>query len=203
MHMSELAAGGTTIFLMTYMAVLGAEIGGDKLLYTIAVLGGRFNRLWIAGGMGAAFVAKMGIAVAFGAAIRRVPAPALIAMTGASFIGVAWRVWRHPREGHHPGRQPSSASTALLLSFVAVVFSEWADVGQITAATMAARFGAPLIVLSAAVLAMTTKGLLAITIGGRLMSWVAGSMCETTLRYASVGLLAVVGVLSMMEALTR
>ena len=107
-------------FFATYIAVLGAEVVGDKLLYTIGVLAGRYSRLSIVAGTTAAFMFKMGAAVAVGAAITRLPRSVVLATTGASFLWIAWNVWRQPEE---ESENPAERS-ALLLSFSAVVFSE-------------------------------------------------------------------------------
>jgi len=65
------------VFLATYGAVFVAEIVGDKLLYTTGVLATRYRTLPILCGMVVAFMAKMGVAVAVGKAISRLP-PALL-----------------------------------------------------------------------------------------------------------------------------
>ena len=189
----------TVAFFATYIAVLGAEVVGDKLLYTIGVLAGRYSRLSIVAGTTAAFMFKMGAAVAVGAAITRLPRSIVLATTGASFLWIAWNVWRqHASETADP-----EARSALLLSFSAVVFSEWGDLGQLTAAAMAARFVQPLVVWIAAVLAMMTKSVLAMTVGARLRQWARGRMSDATLRYASVGLLLVLGTLSVAEVFSK
>ena len=50
-----------------------AEIVGDKLLYTTGVLAARYRTLPITLGMAGAFMAKMGVAVLVGEAIRGCP----------------------------------------------------------------------------------------------------------------------------------
>jgi putative Ca2+/H+ antiporter (TMEM165/GDT1 family) len=189
------------VFIASYIAVLGAEIAGDKLLYALGLLAGRFSRVSIASGMAAAFMLKMGAAVTIGSAITHLPRAVVLISTGASFLWIAWSVWRHQKAEFPTARRPSSA--AVMLSFSAVAFSEWADLGQITAAAMAARFNAPFIVWIGAVLAMMTKGVLAITVGGRLQRWTHGRMSDATIRYASVALLLTLGTLSILETLGK
>jgi putative Ca2+/H+ antiporter (TMEM165/GDT1 family) len=189
------------IFVATYIAVLGAEIAGDKLLYTLGVLAGRFSRISVASGMTVAFMVKMSVAVMIGAAITHLPRAVVLITTGASFLWIAWNVWRRPATQSHA--DDTSGSTAAMLSFSAIVFSEWGDLGQITAAAMAARFSAPFLVWMAAVLAMMTKGALAITVGARLRQWTEGRISDATLRYASVALLLTLGTLSVIETLWK
>jgi putative Ca2+/H+ antiporter (TMEM165/GDT1 family) len=80
-------------------------------------------------------------------------------------------------------------------------FSEWGDVGQITAATMAARFGAPLLVWIGAVAAMATKGALAASVGAGVRQWIATRISPKTVRYAGVSALVVLGILSILETM--
>ena len=88
-----------------------------------------------------------------------------------------------------------------MVSFAAIFFSEWGDVGQITAATMAAKFGAPLMVWIGAVAAMFTKGALAASIGAGVREWIQRNLAPKTIRYAAVGLLLLLGLLSVIETL--
>jgi putative Ca2+/H+ antiporter (TMEM165/GDT1 family) len=90
-----------------------------------------------------------------------------------------------------------------MVSFAASFFSEWGDVGQITAATMSARFGAPLLVWIGAVAAMGTKGALAASIGGVLRKWIQEHLAPKTIRYGAVALLLLLGILSAVETLTE
>jgi len=90
-----------------------------------------------------------------------------------------------------------------MVSFAAIFFSEWGDVGQITAATMAARFGSPLLVWIGAVGAMVTKGALAASLGAGVRQWIRNHLSPKTIRYAAVGLLVVLGLLSVIETLTE
>jgi putative Ca2+/H+ antiporter (TMEM165/GDT1 family) len=186
--------------LATYGAVFVAEIVGDKLLYTTGVLATRYRTLPIMLGMLVAFMAKMAVAVAVGSAIGRLP-PLLVAMlTGASFIGIAVTIWRKPVERSQAEIDRRYARAAMV-SFAAIFFSEWGDVGQITAATMAARFGAPTLVWIGAVAAMATKGALAASIGAGVRQWIVTRISPKTVRYAGVGALVVLGVLSVLETL--
>jgi putative Ca2+/H+ antiporter (TMEM165/GDT1 family) len=188
------------ILLATYGAVFVAEIVGDKLLYTTGVLATRYRTVPIMLGMLCAFMAKMAVAVAVGSAIGRLP-PLLVAMlTGASFIGIAITVWRKPVERSQEEIDRRYARAAMV-SFAAIFFSEWGDVGQITAATMAARFGAPMLVWIGAVAAMTTKGALAASIGAGVRQWIVTRISPKTVRYAGVSALLVLGVLSVLETL--
>ena len=148
------------VFFATFGAVFLAEIVGDKLLYTTGVLASRYRTLPIMIGMGAAFMAKMGVAVLIGEAISKLPRLLVAAITAISFLGVAITLWRKDDQ-YRKERDEQKAHRAAMISFAAIFFSEWGDVGQVTAATMTAKYHAALIVWLGAVSAMIAKGSLA------------------------------------------
>src|SRR5262245_7544845 len=153
------------IFFTTYGAVFAAEIVGDKLLYTTGVLATRYRPTPIMVGMAFAFMVKMGVAVAVGEAISKLPPLRVASLTTASLLGVAIALGRKPvRRTETDTRENEKSSKAAMMAFATIFFSEWGDVGQITAAAMAARFASPLVVWSGAVAAMVTKGILAASI---------------------------------------
>lgn len=191
-----------SLLLAAYGTVFVAEIVGDKLLYTTGVLAARYRTLPIMCGMVIAFMAKMGAAVLVGKAVSTLP-PLLVATISAiSFLGVAFALWRksdRPRESKKEHR----ASKAAMISFAAIFFSEWGDVGQITAATFAARFGHPFIIWLGAVGAMVTKGMLAAFLGAGIRRWIHDRISPKVVRYGAVSLLLLLGVLSVLEILTE
>jgi putative Ca2+/H+ antiporter (TMEM165/GDT1 family) len=189
-----------SVLLATYGAVFVAEIVGDKLLYTTGVLATRYRTLPIVFGVLAAFMAKMAVAVMVGSAIGKLPPLLVAGLTGASFIGIAITLWRKPVERSQDEIDRRYARAAMV-SFAAIFFSEWGDVGQITAATMAARFHSPLAVWIGAVAAMATKGALAASIGAGVRPWILARVSPRMVRWAGVSALLVLGVLSVLETL--
>ena len=190
------------IFFATFGTVFVAEIVGDKLLYTTGVLAARYRTLPIMLGMAAAFMAKMGVAVIVGEAISKLPRPLVATVTTISFLSVAFVLWRksdRPRES----KEKHGASKAAMVSFAAIFFSEWGDVGQIAAATLAARYRTPLAVWSGAVAAMVTKGALAAFLGAGIRRWIRDRISPGMVRYLAVGLLLVLGFFSVWEILTE
>lgn len=199
------------IVFLTYIAVFMAEIVGDKLLYTTGVLAARYKTLPIVCGMALAFMLKMGAAVAVGDIITHLPKPLVAAITAINFIAIALVLWRKP-DKREVKAQEYPAYRAALVAFAAIFFSEWGDVGQITAATMAASFIPPalpwalklnfaLVVWAGAVLAMVTKGTLASFVGGGVRGWIQAHFAPRTIRYAAVTVLLVLGTLSVCEIL--
>src|SRR5580658_1986103 len=191
------------ILLATFIAVFVAEIVGDKLLYTTGVLATRYKTTPILIGMVVAFMAKMGVAVLLGKAISTfLPRPVVAALTAINFCAIAYVLWRKPDKREVKKEYP--ASRAALVSFAAIFFSEWGDVGQITAANMAAQYsGWPWVVWLGAVGAMVTKGALAASIGAGVRQWIQDHFSPRTIRYAAVGLLLLLGILSVVETLTE
>lgn len=190
------------IFFTTYGAVFLAEIVGDKLLYTTGVLATRYRTAPVMVGMALAFMLKMGVAVLIGKAISTLPPLLVASITAASFLGVAVALWRKPAEGADALKKEHTAKRAALVSFATIFLSEWGDVGQITAATMSARFGLPLVVWLGAVCAMVTKGVLAASIGAGVRSWIQRHVPPRVVRYCGVGLMLVLGFLSVLEIMS-
>ena len=151
-------------------------------------------------GISVAFMAKMAVAVAVGQAIAQLPPLLVAAVTTTSFLGVAYTLWRKP-DVRPDGTESHGASKAAFVSFAAIFFAEWGDVGQITAATMAARFPSPLVVWSGAVAAMVTKGILAAFLGAGVRQWIRDRLSPRVVRYGGVALLLVLGLLSVVETL--
>ncbi len=201
-----------TILLATYGAVFVAEIIGDKLLYTTGVLATRYRTVPIMIGMAVAFMLKMGAAVIAGQFVSKLPPLLVASITMLSFIGVAIAVWR--KDERRAAKKEVSAPKAAMVSFAAIFFSEWGDVGQITAAGAAAeslnQFGAKygprdvmLLVWIGAVGAMVTKGILAASVGAGVRGWIQEHIPPRIIRYAGVGALVLLGVLSVIETLSE
>jgi len=188
------------ILFTAFGAVFVAEIVGDKLLYTTGVLAARYRTAPIMFGMAVAFMAKMGVAVLVGDAISKLPRLLVATITAISFLGVAVALWRKS-DRPRGSKEKHRASKAAAVSFAAIFLSEWGDVGQITAATLAARYHRPFVVWLGAVGAMVTKGALAAFLGGGIRRWIQDRVTPQVVRYVAVSLLLVLGVLSVLEIL--
>jgi putative Ca2+/H+ antiporter (TMEM165/GDT1 family) len=189
------------ILFAAYGTVFVAEIVGDKLLYTTGVLATRYRTAPILCGMAIAFMAKMGVAVLVGKTISKLPPFVVAAITTVNFFAIAYALWRKPDPGESKKDYP--ASKAMMVSFAAIFFSEWGDIGQVTAATLAARFPSPLVVWVGAVGAMVTKGALAAFAGAGVRQWIQRHVSPNTVRYVAVGLLLLLGLLSVAETLSN
>ena len=202
------------LVLATYGAVFVAEIVGDKLLYTTGVLAARYRSAAVVLGMALAFMCKMAVAVAVGAAITRLPRWLVATFTAASFIGVAITVWRKP-DVRAPKAKDTTVFSGATVAFAAIFFSEWGDVGQVTAAGMAAKYvwsaqasastatlwQTAILVWFAAVAAMVTKGALAGLLGEGVRRWIADRVEPRVIRYVATAALVVLGILAVLETL--
>lgn len=183
-----------SVLLASYVLVLAAEIVGDKTFYTLGTLVTRYRRWPIFWGSTLAFMLKMLAAVVLGSAIAKLPAILLAALSAGTFFAIALMMWFKK-----PELDPFSVSAARSSlkvgagAFAGIFFSEWGDVGQLTAATLAARYRLPLVVWAGAVLAMMTKGILAITLGANLRIWIP----RHVLRYATFALCLAMGILAV------
>lgn len=161
-----------TLLVAVYGAVLAAELLGDKTLYTLGSLSSRYRAAPLALGATAAFMAKMAVAVLAGAALHRLPPWAIRAAAAATFLSMAVVLRRkRPAEPSTSAPRVAHWTRPAFAGFGAVFFSEWCDPGQLTAAAMAARHGAPLAVWAMATLAMMTKGALGMLLGTGLRKW--------------------------------
>jgi putative Ca2+/H+ antiporter (TMEM165/GDT1 family) len=188
------------IFFATYAAVFMAEIVGDKLLYTTGLLATRYKTLPILIGMALAFMLKMAVAVLVGHIFALLPKWLVASVTALNFFAIAMVLWRKKDKREVTAKQYPTYQAALV-AFSMIFFSEWGDVGQVTAATMAARFNSPLAVWLGAVSAMVTKGALASFVGGGVRGWIQSHFEPKTIRWAATVLLLVLGVFSVWEIL--
>jgi putative Ca2+/H+ antiporter (TMEM165/GDT1 family) len=201
------------IFMTTYGGVFLAEIVGDKLLYTSGVLATRYRGGPIVCGMTLAFMAKMSVAVAAGVLVGKLLPVWLVALlTALSFVGVAIAMWRKP-DIRAPKEKDSRILRGAWIAFLTIFLSEWGDKGMLSAGTWAAAWAAAppshglarnavaTLVWLAAVLAMVTKGALAVTLGAGVRLWIANRVSPRYVRYFSVAAIAVLGLLCVLEIL--
>ena len=180
------------LLLATYGTVLLAELLGDKSIYTITSLTTRFRARHVLAGITLAFAGKMLVAVLIGRAIAQLPAALIAGVSAATFLVTAVVIWFRPPEQRAVPGVSAYWTRAVVVSFAAIFFTEWGDVGQIAAATLAARYREPLVVWVGATTALVTKGLLAITLGVEVRKRVS----QRYLRYGAVTLCLAMGILA-------
>jgi putative Ca2+/H+ antiporter (TMEM165/GDT1 family) len=171
-----------SVFLASYTIVFGAEIVGDKTVYTLGSLAARYRVLPLFAGSSAAFMIKMLVAVLLGRTIAKFPVPLVTAVSAVTFFAMALVIWFKKSENDERITAPRRGKIALA-AFTSILFSEWGDVGQVAAATLAAHYQLLLIVWMGAVLAVMTKAILALIFGAVMRNRLPTSF----LRYATVG----------------
>jgi Ca2+/H+ antiporter, TMEM165/GDT1 family len=169
-----------------------AEVLGDKSIYTIGSLAARFRPISVGCGLALAFMAKMLAAVLFGRIIAELPTSFVVVTSTATFLLTALTLWLKRDERSVLTEEPVALPKATLVTFAAVFFSEWGDVGQITAATLTARYQLPMIIWVGATLALMTKGLLAMLLGRGLRRYLPNHV----LRPLSITLCVVLAIIS-------
>jgi putative Ca2+/H+ antiporter (TMEM165/GDT1 family) len=185
-----------SLLMATYGIVFVTELLGDKSIYTVSSLTTRFRLAPVFCGIALAFMAKMLVAVLMGNVIAELPPALVTGISAATFFITALLLWLRKPKGERSERDSKQLwPQATAISFAAIFFSEWCDIGQITAATLTARYQAPTVVWLGATLALLTKGVLAMTLGLGLRRYIPAN----ALRYGAVILCLTMGVLAALR----
>jgi putative Ca2+/H+ antiporter (TMEM165/GDT1 family) len=181
-------------FATAYVAVLLAELVGDRSLFAVGALSARYGVRAVLAGVLPAFALKSLVAVMFGRVIATLPSAVIVSASAVTFGISALMVARGRNEAERP-RTASTRMSGVVTAFCAIFFTEWADFGQITAATLAARFHAPVAVWSGATLALATKAVLAAMVGAGLRLRVS----TRPIRWGATALFLALGALSLVR----
>jgi putative Ca2+/H+ antiporter (TMEM165/GDT1 family) len=181
------------LFFVAYGTIFVAELIGDKNIYTISSLATRFRPFQVFCGFTAAFAIKTLVAILLGSVIAELPTSLVATTSTVTFFLTALVIWfKRNRNAVAEREYKGHLPTAMLVPFAAILLSEWGDIGQIMAATLTARYHAPLVVFLGGTLALMTKGVLALAIGFSLRRRVPISI----LRPVSAILCVILGVIS-------
>lgn len=154
------------VLFAIYGAILLSELVGDRSIFMIGSLTMRFSTLSIFCGFAAAFAVKMFVAVLLGRIIAELPQNFVTLTSAITFFITAMILWFKKKDSESKARADKARlSKGAVFTFLAVVFSEWADPGQIMAATLTARYKLPVVVWIAGTLALISKGVLALALG--------------------------------------
>ena len=182
-----------SLLAAVYFTVLVAELVGDKTLYTLGTLATRFRAGPILAGASLAFGLKMLAAVLLGRLLAELPGAVVAGFSGATFFSMALAIWlKKPKAAPEVEGSPPRWSRAVIVSFAAIFFPEWGDAGQLTAAMFVAQHRAPALVWAGAMMAMVTKGILAVVLGVGLRRYVPRHVVRwvTVVSCVAMGLLA-------------
>ena len=134
-----------TAFVITFLAELP-----DKSMFASLVLGTRYRPVQVWAGAAAAFAVHMAIAVTAGQLLALAPQAVLRGVVAALFLAGSAYLWVSSfRAGAHEdadaarmGGRTMSFWRVAGMSFGLVFLAEWGDITQVTAANLAARYGA-------------------------------------------------------------
>jgi len=188
-----------SVFGVTFAAELP-----DKSLFASLVLGTRYRagHVWL--GVAAAFAVHVGLAVTVGGLLTLAPRSVIDGVSAALFLGgAAWMVWSGAHEENEPGPDaarlgapPPTLRRVFFTSFAVVFVGEWGDVTQITTATFVAHYHRPLIIGTAALLAMWAVSGLAVFGGAKLLARVPARW----IRLGGTVTLTMLGIYSLAQA---
>lgn len=154
------------VFFAIYGAILLSELVGDRSFFMTGSLTVRFSALSVFCGLVAAFAVKMFVAVLLGRIIAELPKNLVTLTSSITFFITAMIIWFKKKDSSSTAAEDETHfSKGSLITFLAILFSEWADPGQIMAATLTARYRLPVVVWLAGTLALVTKGVLALALG--------------------------------------
>jgi Ca2+/H+ antiporter, TMEM165/GDT1 family len=159
-------------FVVTFLAELP-----DKSMFASLVLGTRYRSSWVWAGTAAAFTVHMAIAVTAGQLLTLLPHQILDAVVAVLFVaGAGYLWWSSFRVGGHEGsdaaRMGGPSPTFWRVSgasFTVIFLAEWGDITQITAANLAARYGA-FPVFAGATLGLWAVAWVAVRVGAKSLS---------------------------------
>ena len=142
---------------MPYLAVIGAAFVitflaelPDKSMFASLVLGTRYRPGQVWAGAAGAFTVHMAIAVTAGQLLALAPQTVVRGVVAALFLAGSAYLWvssfraaqRTDADAARLGGRPMSFWRVAGMSFGVVFLAEWGDITQITAANLAARYGA-------------------------------------------------------------
>jgi len=182
-----------SLFLSTFAVVFVAELP-DKTALAALIMATRSRPLGIFLGAAAAFVIQTVVAVVFGSVLNLLPRQAVGIGAGVLFILLAAWMWMR-RGGADADRAVRDGGGSLLrtawMSFGVIFVAEWGDLTQLATAALCAKYGNPVTIASAAILALWAVTGLAVVLGSQLKALVRLELLNAT---AAV-VLAVVGIL--------
>jgi Ca2+/H+ antiporter, TMEM165/GDT1 family len=188
--LSSIARLFGTVFAVIFVAELP-----DKTALAALVLATRYAPLPVFLGAALALTVQSAVAVAAGGLLSLLPARPVHLGAGILFLVSAVVMWRRKGEDDGEGSELGEVPTrptflrALGSSFGVIFVAEWGDLTQLGTAALAARYKSPLLVFSAATLALWAVTGVAVAIGNRAATFLRP---DTTQRIAAA-LFALVG----------
>ena len=181
---------GLTVFGVVFLLELP-----DKTALAALLLATRHRPLPVLLGTAAAFLVQTVVAVAAGSLLSLLPREPIRIGAGVLFLVMAAFLVRQNlrkievEEEREVEREERRHRQPLVTAFMVVFVAEWGDLTQLATAALQARYQQPLIVFTAALLALWLVTAIAVGLGNRLGAWIP----ERPLQFAAAGVMVLIG----------
>jgi len=182
---------GLTVFVVIFLIELP-----DKTALAALLLATRHRPVPVFVGAAAAFLVQSLVAVIAGSIFALLPREPVRIGAGLLFLVMAGLLIRQnlkkaeAEEAAEVEREEGRHRRPFLTAFTVVLVAEWGDLSQLATAAFQARYREPLIVFTAATLALWAVSAIAVVLGNRLGAWVP----ERPLQFAAAGVMVLVAV---------
>jgi putative Ca2+/H+ antiporter (TMEM165/GDT1 family) len=182
---------GFTVFVVIFLIELP-----DKTALAALLLATRHRALPVFIGAAAAFLIQSLVAVIAGSIFALLPRQPVRIGAGVLFLAMAALLIRQnlkkaeAQEAAEVEREESRHRRPFLTAFMVVFVAEWGDLSQLATAAFQARYQEPLIVFTAATLALWLVSAIAVVLGNRLGAWIP----ERPLQFAAAGVMVFVAI---------
>jgi len=185
------------LFASTFSIIFLSEIPDKTALATLLLAA--HNRPWaVFLGVAAAFVIQSAVAVLCGSLLSLFPARYVRFGAGIMFLVFALAMWirSQPNAPEKSEQSKPSFWKMVGLSFMVIFIAEWGDLTQLATAALSAKYPNPVIILSAAILALWSVSGIAIIIGHRLKHVIAPKVFQriAAVVFVIIGILILCGV---------
>lgn len=187
-HEAGIAA---TVFVAVFLLELP-----DKTALAALLLATRHRPLPVFFGAAAAFVIQSAVAVAAGSLLSLLPREPIRVGAGLLFLVMAGLiVWQNMRkvqveEEAEVQREERRHRRPLVTAFLVVFVGEWGDLTQLATAALQARYRDPVVVFTAATVALWLVSAIAVTLGNRLGAWIP----QRPLQFVAAGVMVLVAI---------
>lgn len=182
---------GFTVFTVIFLLELP-----DKTALAALLLATRHRPLPVFLGAAAAFVIQSAVAVAAGSLLSLLPREPIRVGAGLLFLVMAALLVRRnlrkdeADEGRAVAQEEARHRRPFVTAFSVVFVAEWGDLTQLATAALQARYQQPVVVFTAATLALWAVSAIAVMLGNRLGAWVP----ERPLQFAAAGVMVLVAI---------
>ena len=180
-----------TVFTVIFLLELP-----DKTALAALLLATRHRPLPIFLGAAAAFVIQSAVAVLAGSLLGLLPREPIRIGAGLLFLIMAALLVRRNLRRDRAEEQQTLAQEdrphrrPFVTAFSVVFVAEWGDLTQLATAALQARYQQPVVVFTAATLALWVVSAIAVALGNRLGAWVP----ERPLQFAAAGVMVLVAI---------